>query len=59
MNGGALNANGVAPGLSAGTEHGGLHDAIGLCCGGLRVQASRRGPTIAHVEGHIAFGRLG
>ena len=59
IRGAALKAAGVRPGdLLVATEGGGLTDAVSCSTVGCRVRLIAEGPTIAHVEGHIAFGRL-
>ena len=58
--GAALKAAGVRAGdLLVASEGGGLTDAVSCSAVGCRVRLVAEGPTIAHVEGHIAFGRLG
>ena len=56
----ALRAAGIHPGdLLVATEGGGLTDAVSCSGLGCRVRLVAEGPRIAHVEGHIAFGRPG
>lgn len=60
LRGAALKAAGVRRGdLLVATEGGGLTDAVSCSALDCRVRLVAEGPTIAHVEGHIAFGRLG
>jgi hypothetical protein len=52
----ALKAAGVRPGdLLVASEGGALTDAIGCSPSGCKVKYVAEGPSIAHVEGHIAF----
>jgi hypothetical protein len=56
----ALRAAGVAPGdLLVATEGGGLTEAVTCSATGCRVRLVAQAPSVAHVEGHIAFSRSG
>ena len=53
----ALKAAGVRPGdLLVATEGGALTDAVSCSSQGCRVVFVAKGPVVAHLEGHIAFG---
>lgn len=55
-----LRAAGVRPGnLLVATEGAALTDAVSCSAAGCRVRLVAKGPGIAHLEGHIAFARLG
>ena len=56
----ALTAAGVHGGdLLVATEGGGLTDDVNCTMVGCRVRLVAKGPAAAHVEGHIAFARVG
>jgi hypothetical protein len=55
-----LTAAGVQPGdLLVATEGGALTDAVSCSATGCRVRFVAQGPSVAHIEGHIAFSRAG
>jgi hypothetical protein len=55
-----LTAAGVEPGdLLVATEGGALTDAVSCSATGCRVRSVAQGPSVAHIEGHIAFSRAG
>jgi hypothetical protein len=56
----ALRAAGVQPGdLLVAVEGGGLTEAVSCSVTGCRVRLVAQGPSVAHIEGHIAFSRSG
>lgn len=56
----ALGEAGVRPGdLLVATEGGGLTEAVSCSASGCRVRLVAQAPSVAHVEGHIAFSGSG